>query len=139
MGNFAEGEAEIRRDYEDRCKHPRQETIEAGRVRDYLQAMNEPADLAPGQAVPPLFLLTLGRTRRPQPSRGSAVNAGNEYEFLRPVHVGDILTSRFSITAIEEKHGKVGQMFLIRTETRFENQKAELVGRATGNVLRWGL
>lgn len=139
MGVFTEVEAEIRRDYQERCNQPRHETIEAGRVRDYLLAMDEPADLAPGQPVPALFLLTLGRTRRPQPNRGSAVNAGNEYEFLGPVLVGDVVTSRFSILSIEEKQGKVGQMFLIRTETRFENQKGELVGRATGNTLRWGL
>jgi hypothetical protein len=73
---------EIRADHARRYPAPRHEAVEAGRVRDYLLALNEPAEHFPSDPVPNLFLLTLGRTRRPQPSRGTSVNAGDEYEFL---------------------------------------------------------
>ncbi len=92
--------------------------------------MNEPADRAPGEPVPPLFLLTLGRMRRPQPARGSSVKAGDEYEFLEPVFVGDVITVSRRILGIEQKQGKVGPMYLTTDEIRFVNQHGVLVARA---------
>jgi hypothetical protein len=139
MVTTAEIAAEIRSDYEARYSAPRHELVEAGRVRDYLLAMNEPADLESGMPVPSLFLLTLGRTRRPQPSRGSAVNAGDEFEFLAPVFVGDTVTITRQVLSIDEKLGKVGVMFLTTAEYRFMNQKGQLVGKAINKTLRWGL
>ena len=62
------------------------QTIEAGRVRDYLCALDEPAP-GPGDPVPPLFLLTLGRQRRPHLEQNTGgtcgVNAGDSFEFSR--------------------------------------------------------
>jgi hypothetical protein len=81
--NASEIADEIRGEYESRYGGPRHEAVELGRVKDYLLAMDEPADVGPGDVVPALFVLTLGRTRRPQPSKGSAVNAGDDYEFAR--------------------------------------------------------
>ena len=131
--------AEIRREYEDRYTVPTHEPIEAGRVRDYLLAMDEPADLSADKPVPALFLVTLGRTRRPQPLRGSAVNAGHEYEFLAPVFIGDTVTVSRKVLSVEEKQGKFGPMFLTTAEISFDNQKGQLVGRSIHKVLRWGL
>lgn len=128
----------IRHDYETRYGEPRLEPVEAGRVRDYLLAMDEPADLRDGEPVPALFLLTLGRTRRPQPARGTAVNAGDDYEFLAPVYVGDTITVERRVIAIDEKDGKVGRMYLTRAEATYTNQHGALVARARLNTLRWG-
>ena len=130
---------EVRRDYEARYGEPRHEVVEHGRVKDYLLAMDEPADIGPGDVVPPLFVLTLGRTRRPQPSKGSAVNAGDDYEFFAPLRVGDTVTIRREVKGVEEKQGKQGRMFLTRAETTYTNQRGELVARAQLNTLRWGL
>ena len=131
--------AEIRRTFETRYGTPRRELIEAGRVRDYLLAMNEPADFRPDDPVPPLFLLTLGRMRRPQPSRGSSVKAGDEYEFLAPVFVGDLVTISRQILSVEQKQGKAGPMYLTTDEIRFVNQDGILVARAINKGFRWGL
>jgi hypothetical protein len=129
---------EIRADYVARYGTPKTELIEAGRVRDYFLALNEPADLAPGAPVPALFLLTLGRTRRPQPARGSAVNAGDEFEFSAPVHVGDSITVARRVLGIDEKEGKQGKMYLTRAEATYTNQHGTVVARAKQNTLRWG-
>lgn len=131
--------AEIRSTFEARYGTPRSELVEAGRVRDYLLAMNEPAERAPGDPVPPLFLLTLGRTRRPQPTRGSAVKAGDDYAFFAPVFVGDVITVSRQILSIEQKQGKVGPMYLTTDEIRFVNQHGVQVARAINRGLRWGL
>src|SRR5436190_14617277 len=93
----------LRREYAKRFPAPCVETIELGRVRDYLLSMDEPAEIEVGDVAPPLFLLTLGRTRRPQPSRGGAVKAGDAYEFFAPVHVGERITATFRLAGIEEK------------------------------------
>ena len=117
----------------------RTEPIELGRVRDYLLAMDEPADLKHGDEVPPLFLITLGRTRRPQPAKGTAVKAGDDYHFIAPVRVGDTLTLVQRLKDIEVKQGKNGTMYLCIQESTFTNQRGEVVAKQTGSSLRWGL
>ena len=93
--------------------------MELGRVKDYLLAMDEPAHIGAGDVVPALFVLTLGRTRRPQPSKGSAVNAGGDYEFFVPVRVGDTITITRTVLGVDEKQGKKGRMFLLRAEASY--------------------
>ena len=129
---------EIRREYEARYGAQRHEPVELGRVKDYLLAMDEPADIGPGDVVPALFVLTFGRTRRPQPSKGSAVNAGDDYEFFAPVRVGDTITIARKVLGVDEKQGKNGRMFLIRAEATYTNQRGEQVALGRLNTLRWG-
>ena len=131
-------ERELREAYEARFGPPRTELIEAGRVRDYLLAMDEPLDRADDDPIPPLFLLTLARTRRPQPSRGTSVNAGDDYQFRLPVRVGDRITVTRQVTEVAEKQGKRGPMYLIRSESTFTNQSGELVAVSRQSILRWG-
>jgi N-terminal half of MaoC dehydratase len=137
-GSMTSTADEIRADYLARYGTPRSEPVEAGRVLDYLLALNEPLQPEAMMPVPALFLLTLGRTRRPQPARGAAVNAGDDYEFLAPVFVEDVITITRRVLAIEEKQGKQGQMYLTRAEAIYTNQHGRVVARALLNTLRWG-
>jgi len=129
---------EIGREYHARYGEPRHEAVELGRVKDYLLAMDEPADIRAGDVVPALFVLTLGRTRRPQPSKGSLVNAGDDYEFFVPVRVGDSITIARTVLGVDEKQGKNGRMFLLRAEVSYTNQRGERVALARLKTLRWG-
>jgi N-terminal half of MaoC dehydratase len=129
---------EIRREYQSRYGEPRHEVVELGRVRDYLLSMDEPAELGADGLVPALFVLTLGRTRRPQPPKGSAVNVGDDYEFFAPLHVGDRITISRSVLSVDEKEGKQGRMFLLRAEVSYNNQHGAKVAQARLNMLRWG-
>jgi hypothetical protein len=113
------------------------EPVELGRVRDYLLAMDEPADIEHGSVVPPLFLLSFGRTRRPQPAKGAAVKVGDEYAFLAPVHVGDTLTITSRLAGIEVKQGKRGTMYLATAEWSFRNQQGQQVAVAKTRSMRW--
>ncbi len=128
----------IASEYRLRYGEPRHEVVELGRVKDYLIAMDEPAEIGAGDVVPALFVLTLGRTRRPQPSKGSAVNAGDDYEFFAPVRVGDTITIARAVLGVEEKQGKNGRMFLLRAEANYTNQHGVIVALAKLNTLRWG-
>jgi hypothetical protein len=112
--------------------------VEAGRVRDYLLAMDEQADIGPGDAVPPLFMLTFGRTRRPQPQRGTAVKAGDEYTFHLPVFVGDTITLTQRLADIQVKQGRNGPMYLIIADGTFTNQRGEVVCTQRVKTFRWG-
>ena len=113
--------------------------IELGRVRDYLLAMDEPAEINQGDVAPPLFLLTCGRTRRPQPDKGTAVKAGDEYQFHAPVRVGDRVSIAHRLVGIEPKQGKNGIMFLVTAEATFRNQRNEIVCVQRTRTFRWGL
>lgn len=130
---------ELREDYARRYRATSTELVEAGRVRDYLLALDEPAQRNDDEPVPALFLLTLGRSRRPQPSRGSAVNAGDEIEFHSPVYVGDRITVRRELKDIEHKDGRRGSMFLLTSEITYTNQDDRLVAVGRQRSMRWGL
>ena len=66
------------------------------------------------------------------------MNAGDEYEFYAPVHVGDRITVHRRVLGIDEKQGKQGKMYLTRAEATYVNQHGTLVARAKLNTLRWG-
>ena len=128
----------LREEMSERYNKTRVEAIELGRVRDYLLAMDEPADLQQGDPVPPLFLLTLARTRRPQPAKGTAVKAGDAYEFIAPVQVGDTLTIAQRLIDIQTKQGKNGPMHLVIYGGSFTNQRGEKVAEQRVQSFRWG-
>lgn len=131
---------EIRALHQVRYGTPSVERIEAGRVRDYLLALDEPLpDLAPGTIVPPLFLLTLGRTRRPQPTRGSAVNGGDRFDFRAPVRIGDTILTARELVAVDTKSGKNGLTFVSRIRATYTSQRGEVVAIAERRVMQWGL
>ena len=136
---MTEAPRELREQMEARYNVARVEAVELGRVRDYLLALDEPADLGAGDAVPPLFMLTLARTRRPQPSKGTAVKAGDDYTFHAPVRVGDVITIRQKLADIEVKEGKNGPMYLVIVEGEFKNQRGETVCTQRVKTFRWGM
>lgn len=137
MRNAIDAADEIRRDYEERYRAPRTERIEAGRVRDFLAALGEDGWSAE-TPVPRLFLLTLGRTRRPQPSRGSAVNAGESLELFHPVRVDDVITIRRRVTSVQQKQGSRGRMYLVEAQGTFVDQRGRTVAHQVQKTLRWG-
>ncbi|WP_249869691.1 MaoC family dehydratase N-terminal domain-containing protein [Oceanobacillus saliphilus] len=57
-----------------------------------------------------------------------------EYEFLKDVYAGDILTVTAKVTKVETKKGTLGGMDLITTESKYTNQNGELVA-ISKNVL----
>lgn len=132
--------AEIRELHRQRYGTPSVECIEAGRVRDFLLAMDEPLpSLEPGAEVPSLFLLTLGRTRRPQPQRGSAVNGGDRFRFLAPVRIDDTVRVTRELLDVERRSGRHGPLYVSRILATYTNQRDEVVATAERTVLQWGL
>ncbi|MBD0416754.1 FAS1-like dehydratase domain-containing protein [Oryzicola mucosus] len=114
------------------------ERVEAGRVRDYLLALE--SDLTdPSEPVPPLFLLSLGRNRRPHLNRlpGGTVNASDEFEFFGDVFIGEDITVKTELRSVEKKAGSSRDLYLITAEKLYHNAAGELVARRINSILRW--
>ncbi|HZG31071.1 MAG TPA: MaoC family dehydratase N-terminal domain-containing protein [Ensifer sp.] len=115
------------------------EQVEAGRVRDFLLAI-EAGPFDPSMPVPPLFLLTLGRTRRPHLDRlpGGTVNARDSFEFYENVFVGDEISIETRMVSVEKKAGSERDLYLIKAEKFYRREpEGALVARRTNSVLRW--
>ena len=133
--------------------------IERGKVREFARAIKdddplyfdeEHAKREAGGIVPPVtFLQTVthwddGRGRpRPPIDLKRALHGEQEFEFLKPIVVGDVLTAVTRIADIYEKAGRRGgTMTFVVTETAFTNQRGEIVARArqvgieTGQVVK---
>ncbi len=100
--------------------------------------------------MPPVtFLQTVGhwddgrgRPRLPFDLKRT-LHGEQEYEFLAPIHVGDVLTAVSTVVDVYEKPGKRGgSMTFAVTETEYRNQAGTLVARArqvgieTGQVVK---
>lgn len=85
--------------------------------------------------VPPLFIITFDRERRPsfdtKYGKG-AVNLGNEYEFFKPMYVGDVISYTKKLAKFKLGEGKLGKNIVYTIETIFKNQKRQKVA-----VSRW--
>lgn len=65
------------------------------------------------------------------------IRGGEEYEFYKPVRVGDWVSVKYKITDISEKLGKSGKLIFITTEHTYTNQNGDLL--ATHRVTMIGI
>ena len=128
---------------------PRSEEVEKGVIRRFVNALGDHNPLYQdeefarrskygGAIAPPLFVITFGRQRRPQPDTrlGRAmINAGTEYEFLRPIRPGDVITHTSKLADVKERMGRLGRMFISVTETTHVNQRGETVAIARATTI----
>jgi acyl dehydratase len=133
--------------------------VERGKIREFARAIKDDDPLyfdeayaarEAGGIMPPVtFLQTLshwddgrGRPRLPFDLKRT-LHGEQEYEFLAPIHVGDVLTAVSTIVDVYEKPGKRGgSMTFAVTETEYRTQQGTLVARArqvgieTGQVVK---
>jgi acyl dehydratase len=55
--------------------------------------------------------------------------AGQEWEWLAPVHVGDTITAEQRLAAVEPKSGSKGPFVLVTWEWTYTNQDGDVVAR----------
>ena len=133
--------------------------VERGKIREFARAIKdddplyfdeEYAKREAGGIMPPVtFLQTMthwddgpGRVRPPMDLKRT-LHGEQEFDLLRPIHAGDVLTARTRVADIYEKPGRRGgTMTFVVTETEFTNRRGELVARArqvgieTGQVVK---
>lgn len=66
-------------------------------------------------------------------------NGGNEFEFLKPVRAGDVLTATSKLAELFERQGRpeIGRMLFQVTETTYKNQKGEVVVKTRGTGISY--
>lgn len=128
--------------------------VERTRVRQLAQALQDdnPVYVDPevaasyglaGIPAPPLFLQNNIQSDitgvQPVDSMGidrsRAMHAGQEYEYLAPVVVGDVLTGRTRCTSVSEKEGRSGMLRFITYESDFMSSADIHVARVTTRVV----
>ena len=113
--------------------------VELGKIREFARAVKEdnPAYRATeGTPAPPTFLMTMalwagdmGQTRTAvKLDYRRLLHGEQEFEYVRPIRAGDVLTYRARTKDVFEKAGKRGgKMLFILGEIEFKNQRGEVV------------
>ena len=112
--------------------------IEVGKVREFAKAVKDDnAAFRRDDAVaPPTFLMTiahwlgdLGQTRSAvKLDYRRLLHGEQEFDYVRPIRAGDVLTFRSRTKDVFEKQGKRGgKMTFVIGETEYRNQRGEVV------------
>jgi acyl dehydratase len=129
--------------------------VELGKVREFARAIKDDNPIysdetlarreAGGIMAPPTFLMTLGfwDDGRGRPKLDMdlrrVLHGEQEFEYLKPIHVGDALTAVSKIENVFEKAGsRGGTMSFGVTATEYRNQKGELVAISRSTVIETG-
>ena len=113
--------------------------VERGKIQEFARAIkdDDPLYYDEGHAA---RVLLLGGTPF---DLKRVLHGEQEFEFLAPIHAGDVLTAVSKIVDVYEKPGKRGgSMTFAVTETEYRNAKGALVARAravgieTGQVVK---
>jgi len=121
--------------------------VERGKVAEFARAvLNESAEHSKPDAVaPPTFPQTLSfwRARQPRPSGGGegrdmrrVLHGEQEFEYVRPLRAGDVLTATSKIVDEYEKEGKRGgTMRFVVSETQFRDADGQIVAYSRGTSI----
>ena len=118
--------------------------VEKGAIRNMAEAMNYMNPLYVDEAyakskghptvlAPPMFVtfgLRLGAfldVLKFEFEIAAAVHGSDDWEFIKDVHAGDVITPNGKLLSLVEKDGSRGKMLFITTEVTFTNQRSEVV------------
>ena len=114
-------------------------TVEAGHVRRFAEAIGDPNPRWKAEA-PPTFLVALVAAAThlddAEDFGKGWLNGGNRFEYFKPVMIGDQITGRTHIADVFDKAGSSGDLLFIVSETRYTNQRGELVATLRGTIIR---
>ena len=122
--------------------------VEFGKVREFARAVKDanPVYFDAARALaPPTFLMTIAHWMGDLGQTRSAVkldyrrllHGEQEFEYLRPIHAGDVLTFRSRTKDVFEKEGRRGgKMLFVIGETEFRNQRGEVVAYTRNTAIQ---
>lgn len=127
--------------------------IEKGMIRKFVDSIEDPNPLWQDEAyakksryggiiAPPGLLMAAEMRGRGldlpfQLPMGRILDGGGEWEYIKPIKPGDVLTVVDKIHDLRVREGRAGKMLFIVTETTWTNQKGELVARALGTLINY--
>jgi acyl dehydratase len=115
--------------------------VEKGHIRRFAQAVGDPNPLwndlerarqsRYGNIIaPPTFLIdaaTIELCEKLKGPPGSFINASTEIEYLRPIFLGDTITTTARLIDLKEKTKNNGKLLIMLTEFIYKNQREETV------------
>jgi hypothetical protein len=113
--------------------------VELGKIREFARAVKDPGPQyldGPEPLAPPTFLMTIAHWPGDPGTTRSAVkldyrrllHGEQEFEYVRPIRAGDVLTFRSRTKDVFEKAGKRGgKMLFVVSETEFRDQRGQVV------------
>jgi len=115
--------------------------MDASRVRAFCQAIG---DTNPRwqEFVHPGFLTNANMSSGisglgiPWPYK-RIVAAGADWEFYKPIKIGDTITTTHEFTELQDKGSDKGPRVLMISKSKHVNQKGELVALSTGRVMSY--
>jgi hypothetical protein len=124
--------------------------VERGKIAEFAHAVlnRSPAHNGPGAVAPPTFpqSMALWRARAPRPVAGTGregldmrrvLHGEQEFEYVRPLRDGDVLTTESHVKDRYEKEGKRGgTMTFIVSETIFRDRSGEIVAYSRGTTIQ---
>jgi hypothetical protein len=118
---------------------PRTETIEAGHVKRFCEAIGD-ADPRWLEEAPPTFLVAISSETPQIPEvldYGKGwLNGGDRFEYLAPIRIGDRITARQTLSDAFEKQGGSGSLLFLIFDSEYTNQDGRLVARIRGTRIR---
>jgi hypothetical protein len=135
---------------------PAEWVVERGKIGEFARAVQNESDAytADNPVAPPTFpqSIALWRARAPRPAAGGGGGRGGgggggpdmrrvlhgeqEFEYVRPLRAGDVLTAESHMKDRYEKEGKRGgTMTFTVTETVFKDQSGEVVAYSRGTSI----
>jgi len=112
--------------------------IDKSLVLNYCQAVGDKNPLW-NDTAPPGFLATVTMSgsvialRIPMPYK-KGVAAGADWDFYKPIKIGDVITTTHEFADMQDKSTDKGKRFLIIFKSKHTNQKGEVVAVSTNSV-----
>ena len=121
--------------------------VELGKIREFAKAVKEtnPVFRTDTPIAPPTFLMTIAHWIGDLGATRSAVkldyrrllHGEQEFEYVKPIHAGDVLTFRSRTKDVFEKAGKRGgKMLFVLSETEYKNQRGEIVAYTRNTAIQ---
>ncbi len=129
--------------------------IDYGKIREFAKSIKDPNPIyydleyakkeVGGVMLPPTFLMTLahwdegeGRPHVKMDLR-RVLHGEQEFEYLKPIYAGDVLTAVTRVTDVYEKAGsRGGTMTFVIMETEYKNQRGDLVALTRSATIETG-
>lgn len=120
-------------------KESEPQPVEAGQVRRFCEAIGDP-DPRWREEAPPTFVVALGSETPEIPDvldYGKGwLNGGDRFEYLEPIRIGDVITSKTTLSDVYEKQGGSGSLLFLILDTEYLNQHGRVAQRVRGTRIR---
>jgi len=120
---------------------PRHHIISAESVARFREATDDVAPAKP-EVIPVSFLLAVGwhapfeRVPGADEHGKTWLNAGDRFEYERPVHIGDELQSQTELADVFDKRGATGLLRFYQFLTMYTDMSGQPVARHVGTRIR---